>query len=102
MHWAHGLTGVGAARDGVTRKRAEAELRDRLVKVDRKGRRKPALLTFATFTETWFEGSESRRWHHRTRLFKPFPYARYRVFFNFILARSTAARSARRLGIEPR
>jgi integrase len=58
---------IGAERDGVTRKVAEAELRDRLVKVERKGWRKPAPLTFATFAERWFTEGETRRgWKPRT------------------------------------
>lgn len=52
---------VGAERDGVTRKVAEAELRDRLVKVERRGWRKPAPLTFRTYAEQWFEQGPARR-----------------------------------------
>ena len=52
---------VGAERDGITRKIAEAELRDRLVKVERRGWRKPAPLTFRTYAEQWFEQGPSRR-----------------------------------------
>jgi integrase len=37
------------------RKRAEAELRRRLVDVEREGYRKPEKLTFATFAERWLE-----------------------------------------------
>lgn len=63
---------VGAARDGVTRKHAEAELRERLVKVERKGWRKPAPLTFERYAETWFaDGEAKRRW-------KPATLAQYR------------------------
>jgi integrase len=60
---------IGAERDGVTRKQAEAELRDRLVKVDKGGWRKPAPLTFAGYARTWFEeGKQRRRWKPRTVL----------------------------------
>ncbi len=52
---------IGAERDGVTRKRAEAELRERLVKVERRGWRKPAPLTFAEYAGRWFEQSETKR-----------------------------------------
>jgi integrase len=52
---------VGAERDGVTRKQAESELRERLVKVERRGWRKPAPLTFKTYAERWFEEGPSRR-----------------------------------------
>lgn len=58
---------VGAEREGVTRKTAEAELRDRLVKVERKGWRKPAPLTFGDYAQTWFEQGEVRRgWKPKT------------------------------------
>jgi integrase len=52
---------IGADRDGVTRKVAEAELRDRLVNVDKRGWRKPAPLTFKAYAEQWFEQGPSRR-----------------------------------------
>ena len=58
---------VGAERDGVTRKQAEAELRERLVRVERKGYRKPAPLTFGEYAETWFSDGEARHaWKPRT------------------------------------
>lgn len=58
---------IGAERDGITRKVAEAELRDRLVKVERRGWRKPAPLTFKTYAEQWFAAGESRRgWKPKT------------------------------------
>ena len=58
---------AGAERDGVTRKRAEAELRERQVKVDRQGWRKPAPLTFGDYSRTWFEeGKKRRQWKPRT------------------------------------
>jgi integrase len=60
---------IGAERDGVTRKVAEAELRDRLVKVERRGWRKPAPLTFGGYARTWFdEGKRRRQWKPRTIL----------------------------------
>jgi integrase len=60
---------VGAERDGVTRKQAEAALRDRLVRVEGRGWRKPAPLTFAGYARTWFEeGKGRRRWKPRTVL----------------------------------
>jgi integrase len=52
---------VGAERDGVTKKNAEAELRERLVRVERKRYVKPAPLTFEGFAERWFAEGESRR-----------------------------------------
>jgi integrase len=58
---------VGAQRDGLTRKHAEAELRERLVKVERRGWRKPAPLTFAEYAERWFgEGEQKRGWKPAT------------------------------------
>ncbi len=54
---------VGAERNGVTRKQAEAELRERLVRVDRKGYRRPKPLTFGQYAGTWFEeGQRSQGW----------------------------------------
>jgi integrase len=64
---------VGAERDGITRKVAEAELRDRLVNVDKRGWRKPAPLTFKTYAGRWFdEGPTRRGW-------KPNTIAEYRA-----------------------
>ena len=58
---------IGAERDGVTRKQAEAELRERLVRVDRKGYRRPRGLTFGEHAETWFEsGKRSQGWKPAT------------------------------------
>jgi integrase len=54
---------IGAERDGVTRKQAEAELRERLVRVERKGYRKPQTITFGEYATKWFaEGPARRRW----------------------------------------
>jgi integrase len=58
---------VGAERDGVTRKQAEAELRERLVRVERKGYRRPKALTFGEWSRTWFEEGKRRRgWKPKT------------------------------------
>jgi integrase len=58
---------VGAERDGITRKMAEAELRERLVRVERKGYRRPRALTFGEYAETWFEaGKRSQGWKPAT------------------------------------
>jgi integrase len=60
---------VGAERDGVTRKQAEATLRDRLVKVEQKGYRRPRPLTFGEWADTWFQDGQTRRaWKPRTIL----------------------------------
>jgi integrase len=60
---------VGAERDGVTEKKAEAELRERLVRVERKGYRRPKRLTFAAYADQWFEEGKTRRgWKPRTVL----------------------------------
>jgi integrase len=54
---------VGAERDGITEKKAAAELRERLVRVERKGYRRPKRLTFAEYADTWFdEGQRRRAW----------------------------------------
>jgi hypothetical protein len=52
---------IGAERDGVTRKQAEAELRERLVRVERRGYRRPGPLTFGQWADTWLEEGERRR-----------------------------------------
>lgn len=52
---------LGPERDGWTRRKAEAELRDRLVKVEKRGWRKPAPLTFSAYAETWLEECAKRR-----------------------------------------
>ncbi len=58
---------VGAERDGVTRRHAESELRERLVRVERKGYRRPRPLTFGEYAETWFEaGKRSQGWKPAT------------------------------------
>ena len=44
---------VGREVDGVARKQAEAELRERLVRVERNGYRRPTALTFEAWSETW-------------------------------------------------
>lgn len=59
---------LGREADGWTRRKAEAELRERLVRVERKGYRQPKLLTFASYSQTWLsEGETRRRWARRTR-----------------------------------
>jgi integrase len=58
---------VGREADGWTRRKAEAELRDRLVKVERRGWRKPAPLSFAVYAARWFaEGEKRRGWKQST------------------------------------
>jgi hypothetical protein len=52
---------VGAERDGVTRKEAEAELRERLVRVECKGYRGPQPVGFRDYAERWFQENEKRR-----------------------------------------
>lgn len=58
---------VGREAEGVTRKRAEAELRERLVRVDRKHYRRPGPLTFQAAAERWREEVGARkRWRPAT------------------------------------
>jgi integrase len=52
---------IGRERDGVTRKAAEAELRERLVRVEKGRWRRPAPLTFSVVSETWFEEASSEK-----------------------------------------
>jgi integrase len=63
---------LGPEREGWTHRKAEAELRERLVRVERKSYRRPAPLTFGEYADTWFaEGATRRRW-------KPSTVAQYR------------------------
>jgi integrase len=58
---------VGAERDGITRKQAEAELRERLVRVEKKGYRRPKPLTFSQWSQRWLEeGKRKRAWRPGT------------------------------------
>jgi integrase len=58
---------VGAERDGVTRKQAEAELRERIVRVEQSQYRKPSALPFADAAERWYASERvSRAWKHST------------------------------------
>src|SRR3954452_17404155 len=58
---------LGPESDGWTRRKAEAELRERLVRVERKGYRRPRPLTFGDYAEIWFEeGRQRRGWRPRT------------------------------------
>jgi integrase len=58
---------IGAERDGVTRKIAESELSERLVRVERKGYQRPKALTFGEYADTWLaEGTRSQGWRPAT------------------------------------
>jgi integrase len=52
---------VGSERDGWTKRKAEAELRDRLVKVDKGGWRRPAPRTFASVLPEWRREEGARK-----------------------------------------
>jgi integrase len=59
---------LGREADGWTERRAEAELRERLVRVERQRYRRPPPLTFAAFAERWVdEHAEARGLKHSTR-----------------------------------
>jgi integrase len=69
---------VGAEADGVTRKHAQSELRERLVKVERKGYTKPKALAFKDWTATWFEdGTRKRGW-------RPSTLTQYRIALGYL------------------
>lgn len=58
---------VGREADGWTRKKAQAELNERLVRVERQNYRKPAPLSFEEYADTWFhEGARRRQWKSST------------------------------------
>lgn len=52
---------LGPQREGWTERKAEGELRERLVRVDRRGWRRPAPLTFSEYAETWYAEAQKRR-----------------------------------------
>ncbi|SRR6266545_6056305 len=59
---------IGSERDGWTRRKAEAELRDRLVQVEKKGWRRPRRLLFRDYAEDWLEATAAKRaWSENTR-----------------------------------
>ena len=73
---------VGAERDGWTRRKAEAELRERLVRVERRGYRRPKPLTFGEYADTWLDESKRRRqWKPRTETVNRGAVERLRPFF---------------------
>ena len=58
---------LGKAADGWTKRKAEAELRERLVRVEKKDWRKPAPLTFGEYSATWYaEGKRAGKWKPKT------------------------------------
>jgi integrase len=92
---------IGAERDGVTRKVAEAELRERQVRVERKGWRKPASLTFGEYARTWLaEGKRRRQWKPRTVL--AYRRALVRLGVGFEGTRDEGLAASRLAGIRPR
>jgi hypothetical protein len=52
---------IGAERHGFTRSDAEAELRDRLTRVEKKRWEKPKPITFRDYQATWIERQSKRR-----------------------------------------
>lgn len=60
---------LGPESEGWNRKKAEAELRERLVRVERKDYRRPRPLTFKDYAESWYEeGKRKRHWKPRTEI----------------------------------
>jgi integrase/recombinase XerD len=58
---------LGREADGWTERKARAELRERLVRVERQAYRRPAPLTFAAYAERWLaEGERRRGWTRNT------------------------------------
>ena len=63
---------LGPERDSWTARKAKAELRERLVRVERRGWRRPAPLTFAEYAKTWrVEGERRRGWKPGVGSFLP-------------------------------
>lgn len=73
---------IGAERDGFTRKQAEAELRDRLVRVDKKGYRRPEQVLFAGYARQWFEDGPARR-HWKPNTVKAYVFVERRLTGTF-------------------
>jgi integrase len=58
---------LGPESDGWNRKKAEAELRERLIRVERKGYARPKPLSFGDYAQMWFaEGETKRGWKAST------------------------------------
>jgi len=58
---------LGPECEGWNRRKAEAELRERLVKVERRGWKRPRPITFNEYVDLWFSEGETRRsWRPRT------------------------------------
>jgi integrase len=58
---------LGKESDGWTRKKAAAELCERMVRTEKKGWRKPTALTLGAYADTWFErGKTQRAWKVKT------------------------------------
>jgi integrase len=77
---------VGREADGITRKQAEAELRERLVRVERRGYRRPVALTFEAWSETWHRESQTKR------SWRPTTVNRYRTVLGYLQRRFGATR----------
>ena len=73
---------IGSEREGWTRQKAEAELRERLVRVERKGWRKPAALAFSDYAETWFAEGVARR-HWKPATVRAYKFVRARLIDGF-------------------
>jgi integrase len=73
---------LGPEREGWTEKKAKAELRERLVRVERRGWRKPAPLTFSAYADAWTAECKRRRnWRPRTALVNEGAVERLRSYF---------------------
>lgn len=58
---------LGREADGWNERKAKAELRERLVRVERRGYRRPKRTTFCEYAATWLsEGERRRAWKPRT------------------------------------
>jgi hypothetical protein len=70
---------VGAGREGMTRRQAEAELRERVVRVEQSQYRKPSALTFGEAADRWYASERvSRAW-------KPSTASQYRHWANDVV-----------------
>ncbi|HVD65621.1 MAG TPA: hypothetical protein VNB65_01880, partial [Gaiellaceae bacterium] len=50
---------LGKESEGWTRKKAKAELRERVVRVEKKNWTKPSALTFGEYADQWFERGQA-------------------------------------------
>jgi integrase len=73
---------LGPEAEGWTRRKAEAELRERLVRVEKRSYRRPKPITFRQYARGWLTGCEGRRqWRPSTVKMRRLQVGRLTEFF---------------------